>query len=202
MQGVDSSRAALASGETDGSIMSSVRLVPLDNRQAPPQSRVMPAGAAVLLSIAPAGLGSILLCGRRRVRLVLLLNGATLAAANLLFFAGRLCLTDETCLGLMSGICPLIGIVGARLALKDRYELIATGTPQTAATSLWMPLFWVAAAASGMAIGAGVPWAVLCFAFGSAHDPCVAFAAVLVLGALVLTGAVISVVCWIREVRK
>ena len=36
------------------------------------------------------------------------------------------------------------------------------------------------------------PLAVLCFAFGSARDPCVAFAAVLVLAALMLMGAVIT----------
>jgi asparagine N-glycosylation enzyme membrane subunit Stt3 len=65
-----------------------------------------------------------------------------------------------------------------------------------------MSLFWVAAAGAGVAIGSGVFLAVLCFAFGSSRDSCVAFAAVVVLGAFMLTAAVISVVCWIRGVRK
>jgi hypothetical protein len=163
---------------------------------------MMPAGAVMLLSLAPAGLGSILLCGRRGVRLVLLVNGATLAAAVLLFLAWRRFLTDEDYLGLMSGVCALIGVVGTRLALKDRSELIAMGTPQAAPMSLWMSLFWVFAAGAGVAIGAGASVAAMCFAFGSSGDSCVAFAAVVVLGAFMLIGSVISVVCCIREARK
>ena len=177
--------------------------IPLDYALTPVRKPVMPRGAVTLVSFLLAGLPSLLLCGRRRIRLVLVLNGLILAAAPILYLAWPLIIVDEDYAGwLWVPVALLVDLIGMFFGLRDRRELILTGTPQAASTSQWMSLFWVAAAGAGVAIGAGVPLAVLCFAFGSARDPCVAFAAVLVLGALVLFGAVISVVCWIREVRK
>ena len=161
---------------------------PIDTRRA-----VMPVGAVVLVSFLFAGLGSLLLRGRRRWRLALVLNGGALATGGVLFFTWPLFTKDEDYAGwLWLAIWVLIEAVGVRVALSDRRRLIAGARRQAAPRWLWMSLFWSAAAVAGVGIGIGTFTIVVLIGFGGPHPVSLMGAAAILTMAGVLGTAIVS----------
>src|SRR5688500_3645926 len=102
-------------------------------RGAASAATVMPVGAVALLSFVLAGLGSVLLRGRTRLGLMLLMNGAILAAAGLIAATRGLFFDDEDYAGwLWMAVWVLVDALGVRYALHDRRELIVGASPQAA----------------------------------------------------------------------
>ena len=155
---------------------------------------VMPVGAVVLLSFLLAGLGSLLLCGRRRVRLALLLNGGALAIGGLLFVTWRFFAKDEDYAGwLWLTNWVLIEAVGVRVALSDRRQLIAAAGQQATPQWFWVSLFWSAALAAA-GIGIGTFTIVVLIGFGGPHALSVMAGAAILIMAGVLITAIVSTV--------
>jgi hypothetical protein len=177
--------------------------IPLDYALTPVRKPVMPRGAVALVSFLLAGLPSLLLCGRRRIRLLLGLNGLILAAAAILAFAWPLILSDEDYAGWLWGfIAFLVDLVGMCIGLRDRRELILTGTPQATPHWVWMALFWFAAVLAGAAV-CGATFSIFMFAvFGSVDVAVIGASAVVLIAAVFLVTVILNTLsCLVKGTR-
>ena len=136
------------------------------------QQRILTAGAVVLLSLVPAGLGCVLVRGRSRLGLVLAINGGALAVGVILLFTWPIVLpnvdSDWAELLWLAG-CAVVSAAGAYLAVRDWREMNANVLSPVAPLWLWMLLFWcyAALAATGLVSAAGMM--VLLIAFSGFH---------------------------------
>lgn len=172
--------------------------IPLDYALTPLRKPVMPRGAVALVSFLLAGLPSVLLCGRRRIRLVLGLNGLILGAAAILAFTWPLIHSDEDYAGwLWVFVVFLVDLIGVFFGLRDRRELILTGTPQATPHWVWVVSFWLAAAFVGAGIG-GAAFSIFMFAvFGSVDVAVIGASAVVLIAAIVLVTVIINTLSWL-----
>ena len=154
----------------------------------------MPTGAVVLLSFLLAGLGSLLLRGRRRIGLLLVLNAVILVVGAILAGTWPLFLKDEDLAGwIWAGICLLVDVLGVRFALFDRRGLVFGDAPQAASRWLWMTLFWSAATLACVGICAGAFVVIVGIGFGGPHPLLVTATAAIVVVSGLLVAAVVDV---------